>query len=137
MQHYSRGFIIDPDKAREAGIPEQTFITIASARASVVNDKVKAKRLKNNDKPHNINPAAEYVLNDNGVNLNDADIVGKDIVINKYKGIDPDTPLVIYNGALENSAREDELDMLVKSLDRNAYIAMINNTYENNWRNVS
>lgn len=137
LQHYSRGFIIDPDKARQAGIPEQTFITIASARASVVNDKVKAKRLKNNDKPHNINPAAEYVLNDNGVDRDDADITGKDIVINKYKGIDPDTPLVIYNHTLENSAREYELDMLVKSLDRNAYIAMINNTYENNWRNAS
>ena len=137
LQHYSRGFIIDPDNARQAGIPERLFVTIASARASVVNDKVKAKRLKNNDKPQNINPAAEYVLNDNGVTLNDADVIGKDIVINKYKGIDPDTPLAIYNAALENSAHKYELDMLVKSLDRNAYIAMINNTYENNWRNVS
>ena len=95
------------------------------------------KRLKNNDKPQNINPVAEYVLKDNGVKLEDADIIGKDIAINKYKGINPDTPLVIYNHTLENSAQEYVLDILVKSLDRNAYIAMINNTYENNWRNVS
>lgn len=137
LQHYSRGFIINPDNARQAGIPERNFLTIASARASVVNDKVKMKRLKNNDKPQNINPVAEYVLKDNGVKLEDADIIGKDIAINKYKGINPDTPLVIYNHTLENSAQEYVLDILVKSLDRNAYIAMINNTYENNWRNVS
>lgn len=135
IQHYNRLFIVDPNKVEAAGLSRNDLVTIADAKAAVVNSATLKRRMDNHERPTNKQPAPKYILETNGENVHSPGIANKDITVSKHTGIDPRTPLFIYNHAIYNSADNDTLVKIIDSLDKDAYVSMIKQAYDKNWRN--
>lgn len=135
LQHYNRSFYVDPEKAKDNGI--DNIVVIANARARVINQATKDNRARKGDAPRNIEPAAKYILEESNVNLNDQNIMSKDIVVSRKTGVDPQAPMVIVNEALIGNPDKTFITRLINSLDMDAYVDMIRQGYAQNWQNVT
>lgn len=61
--------------------------------------------------------------------------IDQDVAVRKINGIDPDWSMLVLNDSLHLS-NPDALRAVIKQLDLDVYVQMLDHTYSNNWRNV-
>ena len=92
-----------------------------------------AKRRKNGEKPQQHDQTAIQILTANGIPPSRIQS-DKEGIVKKITGIDNAWNMLIMNRALTDLT-EDEQDEILENLDYDKYLQMLQNSYENNWRN--
>ena len=125
LQHYNRVFIMK----------DQTPNTkhLQSANVRVITDAVKTKRARLHETPVQHDPDAIYVLAKNGVGKTDIPI-GKEAIIKKITRISPDWYMRICNQDL-NTLTKEQQEEIIQNIDLEKYLQLLEETYENNWKN--
>ena len=114
IQHYTRIFIINPDKLPDNMKENIRYLSAAYCRP--------------NEKGDN-SPLSTYVLT-NLYKIDKERLRAGRLAVKKLKGIEQDTPCIIENHALSEAKIEPEW------LDTNYYIGLLKDTYEKNWSNI-
>lgn len=126
LQHYNRVYIM------RDGAPMRTFHLYAAA-ARKITPATEAKRRKNGEKPQQHDQTAIQILTANGIPPSRIQS-DKEGIVKKITGIDNAWNMLIMNRALTDLT-EDEQDEILENLDYDKYLQMLQNSYENNWRN--
>jgi len=125
LQHYNRVFIMKDQT------PNTKYLQSANVR--VITDAVKAKRARLHETPVQHDPDAIYVLAKNGVGKTDIPI-GKEAIIKKITRISPDWYMRICNQDL-NTLTKEQQEEIIQNIDLEKYLQLLEETYENNWKN--
>ena len=128
LRHYNRGFIVDPAK-----LPTRHTVHLFAAEASKITDTTANKRKRDNLKSQQHDPLALEVLEANGVK---ASSIPKDheARVKKINNLDPNSFVLIDNSDLHLMSPEKRAEIL-DALDFNAYLVVLKDTYEKNWKN--
>lgn len=136
LRHINRVFIFDESKESEHSLPT---VHIRAASAKIITDAVVKNRAKNDLRPVQDDPLALRILQENGTEppqfRNAEKGKTREAVIAKINGVDPDWHMHICNKSL-HELDESELDLIIENLDLNSYNALIEATYNKNWRNA-
>ena len=129
LQHYNRMFIMKDGT--------EDTIHLWASTAKKVTPATKTKRAKNCEKPAQFEPRATYVLEENGIDVeeikhNNKDV--RDIVSKKVTNIEPDWYVKIINTDLHYITQE-EFEFIKNNLDYEKYLDKLADVYENSWRN--
>ena len=124
LKHYNRAFYMK-DKT-----PNTMHLLIANAKT--ITDATKIKRQKNMERPVSIEPLPLSVLRANGLTNPPPD---KDITQIKVTNIGDNWYVFIQNKDLHYLTQE-EFDFIINNIDYDKYLMLLQNCYENNWRNI-
>lgn len=125
MQHYNRIFLVKPD------IPNS--LRIKSAIAKAITPAMKAKRIKDGERPQQHDQTALQILSANGVSMSDIPS-DKEASIKKVVNIEEDWRVIIENRDLYH-LDESEIDNLIASLNLDNYLSLLSDAFTNNWMN--
>lgn len=136
LGHYTRVFLVCPDKVDREILGDP--LVIAAAKARVVPASVWASREANGVRPTNpngVDPVAEHLLELAG---EDSTHHGRsrDLILARHSGVDPSTPMLVFNSTIADHPDTSLLERLLEAVDTEAYIRMASGSYEENWRNV-
>ena len=134
LQHYSRVFLVEPERATANGLTD--LVTLAAVKTKAITEASAKARRRQKRKPIQQDPTARYLLQQAGTDLNAGNAMGKDLVVTKHTGVSTTAPLVVVNDTLLHNPDDDFLNRLIDSLDTEAYIDMIVNSYDSSWRNT-
>lgn len=127
LPHYNRTFILKKD-ADFLGT-----IHLVEAAARKVDKKIVEKRKKEGLPLYSRDDKdALYVLKTNGVF--DSEIKDRDVITQKVSNVDQSWNIVIINRSLYHMS-DAETNRILNSLDIDAYLSLLENVYENSWRN--
>lgn len=136
LGHYSRAFFVDADKL--ADHPTLKPVFIGSAKPMLVQPKVLQTRKRKAQEIGSVvfntkkKPAVD-LLTQAGVDVH-ALSYNHDIGLYKHNGVATDQPVVIFNGSLNHPRDPQVLYDLAQCLDIDAYVKIIIDTFEKNWR---
>lgn len=132
MSHYNRIFIVKKDFADKYG-KKIWHLNKAAARAVTATQKATRRRLDQIEIQHD--PYALAVLDK--FNLAKKDIPdGKEARVIKVSGIESNRYVYIENRNL-TELTETEKDQIIESLDINAYLTLLSESFNKNWSNVT
>ena len=134
LQHYNRVFLVDPERAAANGLTD--LVTLAAVKTKAITEASAKARHRENRKPVHQDPTAKHLLQQAGTDLNAGNVMGKDLVVTKHTGVSTTAPLVVVNDTLLHNPDGEFLNRLIDSLDTEAYVDMIVNSYESSWRNT-
>ena len=137
LGHFTRVFLVHPDKVDRDLFGDP--LVIAAAKARVVSASLWASREDKGVRPTNpngVDPVAQYLLDLAG---EDSAHQGRtrDLILARHSGVDPSTPMLVFNHTIADHPDTALLERLLDALDTEAYIAMAASSYEENWRNTS
>lgn len=137
LGHFTRVFLVHPDKVDRDLFGDP--LVIAAAKARVVSASTWASREDKGIRPTNpngVDPIAEHLL---GLAGEDSAHQGRtrDLILARHSGVDPSTPMMVFNHTIADHPDTSLLEHLLASIDTDAYIAMAASSYEENWRNAS
>ncbi|PZU04567.1 MAG: hypothetical protein DI630_00130 [Gordonia sp. (in: high G+C Gram-positive bacteria)] len=137
LGHFTRVFLVHPDKVDRDLFGDP--LVIAAAKARVVSSSTWTSREDKGVRPTNpngIDPVAEHLL---AVAGEDPAHHGRtrDLILARHSGVDPSTPMLVFNHTIADHPDTSVLEHLLDSIDTDAYIAMAASSYEENWRNAS
>lgn len=128
VQHYNRIFLIKQTESR--------ITTPMTAVKRKLNPATARKREKDGDVIVQHDPVGKLILEENGFNwAKDADRRDEAKVF-KVKNMPTDQNVFLYNNDLHQLTAQDVQNLLNK-LDINAYISLLQKTFENSWSNVA
>lgn len=136
LDHYTRIFLVDPDKVDTElfGLP----LVIASARAAKVSTTTHSSRIARGVRPVNpegADPVARHLLGAAGEDP--AELAStRDILLGRHSGLDPAQPVLAFNNSLTDHPEPRVLQALLESVDRSAYVDLVSRTFDENWRNA-
>ena len=126
LQHYNRVFIMKDNT--------KGTMHLKAAAARKITPATAAKRLKNNERAQQHNKRAVKILAENGVFLNDIEI-NQEAVIQKINSIDENWSMLICNRNLSELS-DKELNFIIENIDIEKYLGLLQNSFEENWRNI-
>lgn len=125
MQHYNRIFIVKDDT------PNSVFIQ--AARVKKITPSEKKKRQRENERPQQHNPLANYVLAECGEDISNISIENE-TSIKKVTGIEDNWKVLIVNKSLFELS-DLEIDDILNHLDFDKYLQLFHDCFEKNWMN--
>ncbi|WP_052062895.1 hypothetical protein [Rhodococcoides fascians] len=137
LGHFTRVFLVRPDTVDRDMFGDPLVIAAAKARAvsasTWTSREDKGLRPTN---PNGVDPIAEHLLTLAG---EDSAHQGRtrDLILARHSGVDPSTPMLVFNHTIADHPDTALLEHLLASIDTEAYIAMAASSYEENWRNAS
>lgn len=137
LGHFTRTFVVKPEKVERNLFGEP--LVIAAAKARMVSASTWESREKKGVRPTNpngVDPIAEHLLSvagDDPVHLGRT----RDLILARHSGVDPSTPMLVFNHTIADHPDTALLEHLLASIDTEAYIEMAASSYEENWRNGS
>lgn len=127
LPHYNRVFIMKP--GYENGVH---LYAAATKKFTPDNPKTTKKKSPRFEPTHD--DTAMYVLHANGVS--DTEVENRDCIVKKITNISPDWYMLILNKSIYE-LDEDELEELRKNINMNAYLTLLGNNFNANWRNAT
>lgn len=127
LQHYNRCFIAK-DKT-----PGAYHLKTASARK--ITEATRKKRNDAGERAQQHDPVAAEILAVNGIKAA-ALPVDKEAAVAKIPGIEDSWYIYVNNSDLYYMT-QNEIDDILDNLDYNKYLALLHDTFENNWRNMT
>ena len=127
LQHYNRAFMV------KAGTPGAMHLKAASAK--VITTAMQSKREKMGERPQQHDPVAAEILAVNDLQTKDIPL-NKEATVTKIPGVDETWNILIDNRDLHMMDQED-IDFILDSLDYENYLALLSDSFEKNWRNVT
>lgn len=127
LQHYNRCFIV------KDGTPGTYHLRAAHAKA--ITETTRKKRAKNNERAQQHDPVASAILAINGVKANNLPM-DKEATVIKITGVEEEWFIDINNNDI-HCMEQSEMDKIFDSLDYDKYLAMLHDTFENSWRNIT
>ncbi|WP_137811218.1 hypothetical protein [Gordonia sp. GAMMA] len=135
LGHFTRVFLVRPD-----GVDTELFgepLVIAAAKARVVSTTTWTSREDKGLRPANpngIDPIAQHLLTAAGEDAGHQART-RDLILARHSGVDPSTPMLVFNHTLADHPDTAVLEKLLDSIDTEAYLTMAASSYEENWRN--
>ena len=128
LPHYNRTFILKED-ADFLGT-----IHLSEAAARKVDKKIVEKRKKDGHPLYSREDKdALYILKTNGVR--DSEIKDRDVITQKVSNVEQSWHVAIVNRSLY-AMSDAEVKRILDSLDIEAYLFLLENAYQNSWRNM-
>lgn len=137
LGHFTRVFLVHPDKVDRNLFGEP--LVIATAKARSVSATVWSSRQARGMRPTNPNgadPIAQHLLDvagDDSVRRG----LTSDLILARHSGVNPSTPMMVFNHTIVDHPDTALLEQLLAAIDTDAYIQMAASSYEENWRNSS
>ena len=125
MQHYNRVFYVK-DNAEDT-----VLLRVAVARK--ITPASFAKREREGEARQQNCPLATYILKENGAAIPQAH-EGHETMISKINSIDDNWNCIIVNQSIHEMSKVKK-DTILDRLDLNTYVSLLENAYEENWRN--
>lgn len=129
LQHYNRVFYVCPER-----LPGYDTVHLHQASAFKVSSTTIKSRERRGDQRLVHDPCALHVLKANDVKVENLNAEDREAKVRVVSGIDPTLDVLIENHALHGMDYSRAYAILT-AIDIDAYLSLICNRYENNWRN--
>lgn len=129
LQHYNRVFYVCPER-----LPGYDTVHLHQASAYKVSSTTIKSREKRGDQRLMHDNCAVHVLKANDVKLENLAAEDREAKVRVVSGIDPTLDVLIENHALHGMGSHRAHNILT-AVDIEAYLSLVCNRYENNWRN--
>lgn len=129
LQHYNRVFYVCPER-----LPGYDTVHLHQASAYKVSSTTIKSREKRKQQRLVHDPCALHVLRTNDVKVENLNAEDREAKVRVVSGIDPTLDVLIENHALHGMDPRCAHDILT-AVDIEAYLSLVCNRYENNWRN--
>ncbi|MET3959950.1 hypothetical protein ABIE52_006885 [Rhodococcus sp. OAS809] len=137
LGHFTRVFLVHPDKVDRDLFGEPLVIAAAKARSVSANlwSSREAKGVRPTN-PNGADPIAQHLLDLAG---EDSAHRGRtcDLILARHSGVDPSTPMLVFNHTIADHPDTALLEHLLAAIDTEAYIQLAATSYEENWRNTA
>lgn len=135
LGHFTRVFLVRPEAVDTELFGEP--LVIAAAKARIVSATTWTSREDKGLRPANpngIDPIAQHLLTAAGEDAGHQART-RDLILARHSGVDPSTPMLVFNHTIADHPATAVLEKLLDSIDTEAYLAMAASSYEENWRN--